>query len=502
MIYVAGRGNPQAKLMLVGEAPGKHEEEKGYPFAGPTGRMVDDLIHKAGARRDELYLTNVVKIRPPGNKLHRLGELGKSISDFTPQLWEEVHTINPNCILAIGNLALKTLTGQTGIKKWRGSILNSLDGLPKVVPTIHPASILHGEEGDSGAMMSWKDLTYIGLDFKRAVEESRTKELLLPDRLLGIARSELDLWRFLNRHQHLDKISADIESPSTIPLCISLAFNSYEALCVPLRNAMSATNELGVAMHDLVGMWKLLREFLGDKKPKIIGQNFKFDQWKLRKICHLPCPDPWFDTMAAMSVVYPELPKKLQFITSILTREPYYKDEYQDFNPHKHKIERVFTYCDKDACTTYEAYEVLYKDMEELGYLDFFFSHIMPMHRLYYEMDQIGLLRDDARQKDLLKKYEGKDVEQQAELDQLVGYEINVNSNTKQVPLLLFHDLKIPLRKDVGEDTLQSLLNNVVKDGRKRRIIELVLSLRKIKKTISTYIKAKPRECETSLHFI
>lgn len=502
MQYIGGQGAPDAKLLIVGEAPGKQEEEKGYPFAGRTGQMVNDLLHKAGMRRDETYMTNVVKVRPPGNKLHRLEELGKSIAEFVPQLWEEVHTINPNCILAIGNLALKTLTGQTGIKKWRGSILQSLDGLPKVVPTIHPASILHGEEGDGGAMMSWKDLTYIGLDFKRAVVESQTKDLRLPDRLLGIARSELDLYRFLNRHQHLDKVSADIESPSTIPLCISLAFNSYEALCVPLRNAMSATNELGVAMHDLVAMYKMLREFFFDTRVKVIGQNFKFDQWKLRKIAKLPCPDPWFDTMAAMSVVYPELPKKLQFITSILTREPYYKDEYQDFDPRKHKIERVFTYCDKDACTTYEAYEVLYKDMEELGYLDFFFDHVMPMHRLYYEIDQIGLLRDDKRQKELLAKYEGKDIEQQTELDSLVGYEINVNSNTKQVPILLFHDLKIPIRKDVGEDTLQSLLNNVVKEARKRRIIELILSLRKVKKTISTYIKAKPRECIGALEFI
>lgn len=496
MVYIGGQGAPNAKLMLVGEAPGRFEEQKGYPFAGPTGQMVDKLIQQAGLLRSELYLTNVVKIRPPDNKLHRLEELGKSVSDFTPQLWEEIHAIKPNCILAIGNLSLKVLTGQTGIKKWRGSILPSLDGLPKVVPTIHPASILHGEEGDGGAMMSWKDLTYIGLDFKRAAIESKTKELVLPDRLLRIARSELDLYQFLDRHKGLDKVSADIESPSTIPLCISLAFNAHEALCIPLRSALDVTP------RDLVEMHKMLREFFGDVKPKIIGQNFKFDQWKLRRITKLPCLDPWFDTMAAFHVVYPELPKKLQFITSILTREPYYKDEYQEFDPKKHSLERIFTYCDKDACTTFECYEVLYKEMEELGYLDFFFNHIMPMHRLYYEMDQVGLLRDDKKQKQLLEKYEGIDKDQQTELDSLVGREINVNSSTKQVPLLLFHELKIPIRKGVDEETLISLLNNVVKDPTKRRIIELILSLRKVKKTISTYIKAKPRECESALHFI
>jgi len=70
--YVPGNGNPSAKLMVIGEAPGYYEELNGAPFQGPSGRIVDDVLYKAGLSREEVYATNVVKIRPPNNEIHRL----------------------------------------------------------------------------------------------------------------------------------------------------------------------------------------------------------------------------------------------------------------------------------------------------------------------------------------------------------------------------------------------------------------------------------------------
>jgi uracil-DNA glycosylase family 4 len=113
MIYVPGQGNPSAKLMIVGEAPGKSEEEQLMPFVGASGKIVDDCLYRAGIQRSEVYATNVVKIRPPNNEIHRLPELGTKIEDFILQLWREIEDINPNCILAFGNVALKALTGHT-----------------------------------------------------------------------------------------------------------------------------------------------------------------------------------------------------------------------------------------------------------------------------------------------------------------------------------------------------------------------------------------------------
>src|SRR6266705_610954 len=116
MRYIGGVGNPSAKLMLVGEAPGAHEEIEEIPFCGPAGAIVDECLRGAGVDRSDVYVTNVVKIRPPNNEIRRLSELGTKIEDFIPQLWQEVEAINPNCILALGNTALKALTGETGIQ--------------------------------------------------------------------------------------------------------------------------------------------------------------------------------------------------------------------------------------------------------------------------------------------------------------------------------------------------------------------------------------------------
>src|ERR1035438_1673849 len=101
--YVAGYGSSSAKLVIVGEAPGKHEVEQGYPFAGPTGNLLDQALACTPVTRNDCYLTNVVKIRPPNNDISKLKDIGHSIEEFIPQLWLELEQINPNCILALGN---------------------------------------------------------------------------------------------------------------------------------------------------------------------------------------------------------------------------------------------------------------------------------------------------------------------------------------------------------------------------------------------------------------
>ena len=89
--------------------------------------------------------------------------LGKTINDFIPQLQTELDALKPNAVLALGNTALTALSGYHGIEKYRGSIVHCSLSQTKVIPTIHPASLLHAE-GDS-SIRSWKDLTFIKWDF-------------------------------------------------------------------------------------------------------------------------------------------------------------------------------------------------------------------------------------------------------------------------------------------------------------------------------------------------
>lgn len=498
-IYVPGVGSSSAKLVVCGEAPGGEEERLGYPFAGPVGKVVDKMLQNGGLQREECYFTNVVKVRPPGNDIKKLHFIGESIEKYIPQLWDEIQSINPNAILALGNTALEALTGCRGIEKYRGSILQSKQGFPKVIPSIHPASLMHKEA--AGKMRSWKDVTFIQWDVNRAIKQSEFKDFNLPRRNLLIAKSSLDVFRFFDRYQGEQYVAVDIETFRTVPLCISFAFNRNEAMSIPLFNILNKDNPNGIGRDDMRHIWKAVAEILYDPNIFKVGQNFKFDEGLLHAAVNgtlrigLDVRGFFFDTMLAFRTIYPELPGKLQFISSVLTEEPYYKDEGKEFNPKKDKLARLLLYNAKDAVVTYECFEVELEELEANGLTDFFFTRVMPLHPFYSRLEGRGILRD----KDAAKKLKSKYTEQRARLESELlvlteGIEVNVNSNglKGQVAKLLFSHWKIPMRASTDEKTLDALIRNVVKDPIKRRGIELILEIRKVRKTIGTYIDAKP----------
>src|ERR1035437_3123701 len=191
MKFVNGHGPASAKLAICGEGPGRVEEATGLPFQGPTGKMVDDFLAKAGMPRLAVYATNVVRVRPPDNDINRLRQIGYKISDFEDIMWAELNALNPNAVIAFGNTALTALTGFKGIEKYRGSILPALKGNFKVIPTIHPASLMHKEA--DGRMTGWKDATFIRWDVNRAVVQSTFPDLRIPNRNLIVCRSNLEL---------------------------------------------------------------------------------------------------------------------------------------------------------------------------------------------------------------------------------------------------------------------------------------------------------------------
>lgn len=497
MIHVPGIGSSSAKLAIIGEAPGREEEAAGLPFIGSTGKMVDSMLLSSGSSRDQVYLSNVCKVRPPGNDIKRLKEIGVDIQDHLPQLIEELRVLKPNAILALGNTALRYLTGEDGIKKWRGSILPCKFSSAKVIPTIHPAAILHGEgEG----MAAWKDLTYIQWDFNRAREESLSPEFDIPRRNLIVCKSSLDLFRFLDRYQTSPHVAVDIETFRTIPLCISFAFNSYEAISVPLFNIQSSGNEAGIGRSDMLHIWKAVSDLLANPSIQKIGQNFKFDE-SLLKTCYdgrvnygMMTRGFYFDTHLAFRTLYPELPASLQFIGSVLTKEPYYKDEGKEYNPKKDKLDRLLLYNAKDSVVTYECFEEELRELRERGLESFFFERVMPLHPFYSRIESRGILRDNSAKEALDNKYAAKEANLRAELLELTdGLEVNVMSNgiRGQVHKLLFGVWNLPQRASTDEKTLSALMRNAVKDAKKRRGIEVILELRKVRKIRGTYINSE-----------
>ena len=495
MIYVGGEGPSNAKLVILGEAPGADEERQGRPFVGSTGKIVDDVCTSLGVPRETVYLTNVCKVRPPNNDIKKLHLLGKSINDFLPQLHEEIRALNPNAILALGNTALEATTGFRGIEKYRGSIMQCSFHSTKVIPSIHPASLLHAEA--DGKLRSWKDLTFIKWDFNRAISQATFSEYRPPVRTLNVCRSALDLDRFLRKYERSEFLSVDIETYKTFPICIGFAFSSDEAISIPLF-PMTSINPM--TKSDQIFCWEQCARVLADKSLMKIGQNFKFDQ-RLLHSCHndevlfgFKTRSFFFDTMLAFRTLYPELPSSLQFSTSTLTEEVYYKDEGKEYNPKKDKFDRLLLYNAKDAAVTFEVFERECEELRKRGLESFFFNRVMPLHDFYSRVELRGIKRDNEQRKVLEKKYETQKRCLQEELNSLtleyLEEPINVNSNGKNgdVPKLLFGLMKIPVRKSTDEKTLDALARNAVKDVKKKRVLELILEIRKVRKTIGTYI--------------
>ena len=138
---VFGAGNADADLMFVGEAPGAEEDRQGLPFVGRAGQLLNQLLEEIGLAREDVFIANVLKSRPPGNRDPRPDE----IAACEPYLFEQVRLIEPKVVCTLGNFATKLLTGSpVGITKVRGTPqLHELGGRSVfLLPLLHPAAAL------------------------------------------------------------------------------------------------------------------------------------------------------------------------------------------------------------------------------------------------------------------------------------------------------------------------------------------------------------------------
>jgi len=494
--YVGGIGPLKPELMAIGEAPGQNENAQGIPFVGASGEMINECFRKANIRRSEVYITNVVKYQPPFNDFTKLHLIDVNLADSIKSLWEEeINARKPKCILAIGDEALQAVTGFSGILKYRGSILTAKDGVTKCVPTIHPAALFN--RGDRGGL----EYTYIKLiehDITRAVEESKTRQLCLPDRQLDVCHSSLDLYRFFDKYKHLDKATTDIESINCIPVCVGFAFNKSHAISVPLLKSIGKHKLTDMGDHELDEIWRLIDVQL--RRLKLIGQNIKYDEFKLGRI-GFELPNVYSDTLIKTRVIFPELPKKsLDVQSSLWTREPYYKEDGKEEKiGKKFDVEKFFRYNARDCAVTFEIDEVQEQDLIDLGdkyHVDlesYYYNYMMRKHKFYLKMENNGFRVDMAKKRELAKRYTELAKVQHDKITELVGHEVNVNSYP-QMFNLLYKEMKFKYmkRNPTSEDTMVALLGNHAKTKEKKDILTNVLEERRIRTQKSRYINFNP----------
>lgn len=139
---VAGEGNPDAEVMFVGEAPGYHEDRQGVPFVGSAGKLLDRLLAQIGLDRGDVFIANVLKCRPPGNR----DPLQSEIEACERHLFRQVEIVRPRIICTLGNFATKLISGRAdGISRVHGCELPiEVGGHPVVLyPLYHPAAALY-----------------------------------------------------------------------------------------------------------------------------------------------------------------------------------------------------------------------------------------------------------------------------------------------------------------------------------------------------------------------
>jgi uracil-DNA glycosylase family 4 len=497
--YVPGIGPMEPDLMIIGEYPGKEEDAEGIPMVGQMGRLTREMVESAGMKWEQTYRTNVFKYMPPFGDVKKYDLIDVKINESIEKLWsEEINRLKPKCILLLGNEALRAVCSLDGVLNYRGSIMPARNGMNKTVTTLNPAALFPKGEAEG---LPWIYKNLIQADIQRAVDESHSSVIQLPVRSLDIAHNSLDVFRFFREYEKIKNPACDIESVNCIPVSLSFAFTPYHSLTIPLLRTIGPHPLTDMSYSELAECWKIIQEIFLSKY--IVGQNFKYDEFKLNK-AGFTINRLISDILLKTSILWPELPiKKLHVLTSIWTREPYYKEEGKESKiGKKFDVERFFRYNGKDSCVTKEIDIIQEEDLVELGekfgvpLKDFYYNYYMKSHKFFLKLENNGFLTNMARKAELKTTYEALKKHEQTVLEVMVGHEVNTKSYP-DVYTLLYKEMKFPPRKrePTSEDTIISLLANHCKgkDAKlKAEILESILKVRRVRDQLSRQINFKP----------
>lgn len=508
--YVPGVGPFEPKLMIVGGFPSQKDVDAQTPFTSHGGYELGLALQAAGTSLTETYRTYAVKYQPPMGKESSFNLIGvdKDV-EVAKLINEEIKLFKPNCILAIGEFAFNAVTGYSGILNYRGSILLSQSCGVKVVGTIDP-DLLFGRFGNADGVLPYTWLQVFKHDVARAVAESNSSTFELPHRELVVAHDSLELYRFFRQYKGLDKVAVDIESINCVPVCVGFAFNKHHAISVPLVTKVGKFNFTDMSNAENNECWKLIDTAL--RESKIIGHNYKYDDFKLGLI-GFQSPNVYSDTLIKTRVLFPELPsKKLNVVSSIWTREPYYKEEGKEFKIGKSRSDQLLLYNAKDCAVEFEVDEAQEADLIALGeahhvpLVDYYYNYMMKKHKFYLALENNGFAVDFERKKELSNRYKAyQKYTHEALVELLDNKEINVKSYP-QMYNLLYKELGFkPYKKDpTSEDSIVKLISTHCKgkDGeKKKKILETILEERRVRDQRSRYINFEPdfdRRCKTS----
>jgi len=314
---VPGSGDPNAKICIIGEAPGSEEDRLLKPFAGPSGTVLDSCLHAAGLTRQDCYVTNTIKVRPRNNEIEsfyntRTGAFTSAGTEWISALREELSAVHSNVLVPLGALSMAAITGLRAISKFRGYVVQSLPSFDKrkCIPAYHPAATLRGQY-----ILRY----YITADFRKAKVESDFPEIRRPNRSIITPTTLTECIEWLEAIANYSEFTCDIEVENFEVSAISFAPKPDIAISIPM-------NHNHWTEDDECKIWFWLNKILNGKAKKTF-QNGVFDISFLATQCGIHVQPPIEDTMIAHSVMYPEMLKGLGFLGSMYCgSQEYWKD--------------------------------------------------------------------------------------------------------------------------------------------------------------------------------
>lgn len=505
-MQVRPTGPAPARIMIVGEAPGEQEVREGAPFVGASGRELSTMLQEAGIMRGTCFLTNVIRVQPPGGDIKNF--IADRKKDITSQhslirdkyclpivaegislLQREIEMVRPNLIIALGNVAMWALTGKWGITTWRGSTLpcdlpTSLDCEVKVVPTYSPTMIMR--------QWSWRQIMVH--DLRRCKRESEYPEIKHADYKFVIRPDFPTACLYLDTLLQVTiarptKLAIDIETRSGHIACIGIAWSKLEAICFPFlcaerREGYWLEEEEAIIIHKLY-------QLLTHPNCEGIGQNFSYDaQYFLRHMHFIP--QLARDTMLAQHACFSNMQKGLDFLSSMYCEHHvYWKDDGKTWDE-KTGEDQLWSYNCEDAVRTFEVDTVEQQTVDSMKLRevhDFQQSLFLPVLRT---MDK-GLRVDTGQRGAFAMKLLDEIAKREQWMFDVLGEQLNIKSPKQMSELFYgaFQQKPIFNRKTGGITTDDEALSRLAdREPLLRPLIKTIQELRSLGVFLSTFVNA------------
>lgn len=487
------------EILVLGDAPTPTAKKYGEAFAGPERHILFEMLNEVGINPKACKIVNVSSVCPP------YGDEKALFDKFTPanvvpsetlrrdqdNIKELISTLKPALIIALGNIALGTLTGEYSVEKWRGSQLEYVDTktghIAALVPTYSPSRI----------NVQWANRSIGLLDLNRA---ARYRSWVKPvynfvvrptySHAVSYLRSILE-----RASRGPIRVSLDIETRAGHIACAGFGISETEAICIPFMKKGDPNGYWG--FYEELNLVRLIRQLFRHPNIRWLYQNGNYDRQYTSRHWGL-FSSMYMDTMLAHHTLWAGLPKSLDFLASMYCKYyQYWKDDGRHFDLEHHDEERLWTYNCQDCVVTWEVADVLDGAVDAFNQREQF-SFQMQQADAVLRMMLRGVRRDADYRTLLRKEMDQAKQEREQWLAKIIGHPVNIKS-PKQMKELFYVELGLPEIKKRGKKgkpgTVSTDDKSLDKLWRKmpcvKPVVDTIKDLRSIGVFTSTFIEMR-----------